>query len=104
MSNDFYVYTFAYDVSGIKSLVLSYRLDNDGKNPLDDVANEVFDPPALGLDCCGPWINVTMTKRPFPAGNESGVVFSVTPTAIADEYYYQRTTTTTTTMVRCSAP
>ena len=70
MTNDFYIYTFAYDVSGIQSLTLHYREDEDGVNPLDDNANEVYDPASHGLSGVGQWINVTMTKTPVNPGNE----------------------------------
>ncbi len=29
-------------MSGIKSVVLNYRLDGDGENPIEDTANEVY--------------------------------------------------------------
>ena len=32
-----------YDVSGIKSVELKYRLDKDGLNPIQDTANEVYE-------------------------------------------------------------
>ena len=39
---DFHIWTFAYDVSGIDKVVLHYRVDKDGVNPLEDFANELF--------------------------------------------------------------
>jgi hypothetical protein len=41
-SSDFYVWTFAYDVSGIKSVFFNYRLDKDGLNPIEDHSNELY--------------------------------------------------------------
>lgn len=41
MNESFYIWTFAYDVSGMKSVTLYVREDADGVNPLDDFANEV---------------------------------------------------------------
>ena len=40
--SDFHVWTFAYDVSGISSVVFNYRKDMDGINPLQDNSNEVY--------------------------------------------------------------
>ena len=39
---DFYVWTFAYDVSGIDSVMFYYRKDMDGVNPIDETSNEVY--------------------------------------------------------------
>ena len=39
--SDFYIWTFIYDVSGMKSVLFNYRMDKDGVNPIDDNANEV---------------------------------------------------------------
>lgn len=40
--SDFYVWTFAYDVSGIDSVMFYYRKDLDGVNPLHETSNEVY--------------------------------------------------------------
>ncbi len=40
--SDFHVWTFAYDVSGMSSVVFNYRKDMDGVNPLEDNSNEVY--------------------------------------------------------------
>ena len=42
LSSDFYVWTFAYDVSGISSVTFYYRTDKDGVNPVDDYSNEIY--------------------------------------------------------------
>lgn len=39
---EFYVWTFAYDISGIASVTFYYRKDMDGINPIEDTANEVY--------------------------------------------------------------
>ena len=39
---DFYIWTFAYDVSGIDSVVFNYRKDMDGVNPTGDISNDVY--------------------------------------------------------------
>ena len=36
MSQDFHVWTFAYDVSGLAAVDLKYRVDADGTNPMTD--------------------------------------------------------------------
>eukprot|EP01094_Clydonella_sp_ATCC50884_P018066 TRINITY_DN3275_c0_g1_i1.p1 TRINITY_DN3275_c0_g1~~TRINITY_DN3275_c0_g1_i1.p1 ORF type:complete len:738 (-),score=134.45 TRINITY_DN3275_c0_g1_i1:204-2321(-) len=87
MPNDFYIYTFVYDVSGVASVTLSWRKDDDGANPLEDSANELYRPEEHGVRGVGAWVNVTMTRTPVAPGNESGVVFNFPPDYIADEYY-----------------
>jgi hypothetical protein len=42
MPSDFTVWTLAYDVSGLQSVELHYRIDNDGQNPLGDFSNETY--------------------------------------------------------------
>ena len=57
-SSDFEVWTFAYDVSGIQSVTLKYRLDLDGRNPLDSIQNETF----AGGDEVNDWMNLPMSS------------------------------------------
>jgi hypothetical protein len=64
----FVVWTFAYDVSGIQSATLRYRVDADGVNPLDDHANELYG----GGPGVGGWVDLAMSIRDFPAGNVYG--------------------------------
>ncbi|MEM9411533.1 MAG: carbohydrate binding domain-containing protein, partial [Planctomycetota bacterium] len=61
-SSDFEVWTFAYDVSGLNSVVLNYRVDADGINPLDSIQNETF----VGGNEVGDWMQVTMTSSNMP--------------------------------------
>lgn len=63
---DFYVYTFIFDVSGLDTVKLYVRQDNDGVNPLSDNHNEVFN---SHRDHVGDWVPVDMTERDFPKGN-----------------------------------
>ena len=56
--SDFEVWTYAYDVSGLQSVTLKWRLDNDGANPLDSIQNETY---AGGAEV-GPWQSVSMTS------------------------------------------
>ena len=94
MNESFYIWTFAYDVSGMKSVTLYVREDADGVNPLDDFANEVrlalglwhmtpatahlpsfsqqqqvFHPEVHGFKGVGPWNAHPMLQRVFPKGN-----------------------------------
>lgn len=56
-SADFSVWTYAYDVSGLASVTLKYRLDNDGINPLSSTQNETY----AGGGEVGAWISVPMS-------------------------------------------
>jgi hypothetical protein len=87
-SSDFHVWTFAYDVSGIQTATVKYRLDNDGLNPLDNNDNETYAGGAGVLD----WQSLSMTYRNFPTGNVANnpeVNFFILPDYIAGEYYAQ---------------
>jgi len=85
-SSDFTIWTFAYDVSGLQSISLKYRLDEDGINPLSDNANDTYS----GGPGVGNWNSTIMTERVFPTGNVTNnpdINFFILPTAIANEYY-----------------
>ncbi|MBC8385403.1 MAG: hypothetical protein H8E57_07785 [Candidatus Cloacimonetes bacterium] len=89
-SSDFYVWTFAYDVSGMQSIELKYRLDSDGINPLTDNDNDIYS----GGTGVGSWNSISMTERVFPTGNVTGnpdIDFFITPNYIANEYYAEIT-------------
>ena len=76
-SADFKVWTYAYDVSGISSATLKYRVDADGENPLSSTQNETF----LGGSEVGTWISLPMTVRSLTSpGN------ILAPIVRADEY------------------
>ncbi len=86
-NGDFWVYTFAYDVSGIPAggVTLRYRLDADGANSTASAQNETY---AGGAEV-GAWQSVAMTRRAFPAGNvynNPSIDFFEMPQYIADEY------------------
>lgn len=88
--SDFYVWTFAYDVSGVQSAVLRYRLDNDGNNPLSNNENETYS----GGSGVQAWQSLTMSYRNFPTGNVASnpeVNFFILPDYIAGEYYAEIT-------------
>ena len=101
MNSEFYVWTFAYDVSGITNIVLKIRKDNDGINPLASKVNEVYSPAALGLNTneVGAWVSVPMTKRTLPAtaaaltaaANNSQInYFSQAVSPVVADYYFAR--------------
>ena len=87
-SSDFFIWTFAYDVSGLQSVTLKYRLDDDGENPISDNNNDTYG----GGTGVGLWISLPMTERDFPADNITGnpdIDFFIMPNYIADEYYVE---------------
>lgn len=87
---DFWVWTFVYDVSGVGSVTLKYRVDPDGSNPTDDVQNETY---AGGADVDS-WQSIAMIRRVFPAGNvnnDPNINFFEMPLYIADQYHAQVT-------------
>jgi len=89
-TSDFYVWTFAYDVSGLSSINLKYRLDNDGENPLSDNDNDTY----VGGSGVGSWNSISMTERIFPTGNVTGnpeIDFFIMPDYIANEFYAEIT-------------
>ena len=83
-NGDFYVWTFAYDVSGVASVTLYYRTSATIPG-ITDTSNKTY---AGGA----PWQSILMTDRPFPAGNvynDPTIDFFEMPTYIADEYSAQ---------------
>lgn len=62
MHSEFYVWTHAYDVSGITNMTLKIRKDSDGVNPLNSNQNETF---AGGAEVGG-WVSIPMTMRELP--------------------------------------
>ncbi len=86
-NGDFQVWTFAYDVSGLASITLRYRIDNDGQRTLANTENETY----KGGPGVGPWQSIPMTARAggFPAGNvynNPTINFFELPQYIAGEY------------------
>ena len=84
---DFWVWTFVHDVSGVTSVTLKYRLDDD--TTVTDM-NRTY----AGGAGVGSWQSLPMTYRDFPAGNffnDPQIDFYVMPTYIADEYYVEVT-------------
>ncbi len=62
MNSEFYVWTHAYDVSGITNIAVKIRKDNDGINTTGNNQNETY---AGGGDV-GSWTSIPMTKRTLP--------------------------------------
>lgn len=91
-STDFYVYTFVFDVSGVKRVQLFVREDKDGVNPLDENYNEVY---TCNNNYVSNWVTFDMVKREFPKGNfynwKGNCFQGLTdlPESIGDEYYFQ---------------
>lgn len=86
MSQDFHVWTFVSDASGVDTVRLVFRFDADGVNPLASTENETY----AGGPEVGAWRSLGMTRRAFPAGNvynNPSIDFSVMPAEIADEYW-----------------
>lgn len=95
MPSEFYVWTHAYDISGIASTQLKVRLDNDGTNSMASNQNETY----AGGSEVGTWITIPMTKRVLPntqttlnaAANNSQINYFITPPELAD-YYFAKVT------------
>jgi hypothetical protein len=91
MPSEFYVWTHAYDLSGVASVNLKVRIDNDGTNPVDSIQNETY----AGGSEVGPWITIPMTKRALPktqtalnaAANNGQINYFITPPELADYYF-----------------
>lgn len=62
MPSEFYIWTHAYDVSGVTSVNLKIRRDKDGTRSLANNHNETY---AGGSDV-EDWITIPMTKRTLP--------------------------------------
>ena len=83
-SSDFHVWTFAYDVSGLSSVKLKFRTDNDGQNPIESTQNETYS----GGAEVNSWTEIEMTRRPMaddPIDPELN--FFILPKAKADLCY-----------------
>ena len=83
-SSDFHVWTFAYDVSGLTSVTLKYRVDLDGKNPISSTQNDTY----AGGSEVEPWQNIEMTRQPMAADpTDPELNFFIQPKAKADLCY-----------------
>lgn len=97
MPSEFYIWTHAYDLSGIVAINVKVRIDNDGVNTMADGQNETY----AGGGGVGPWITIPMTKRILPrtraelnaAANNGQIDYFITPPELAD-YYFARISNT----------
>ena len=97
LPSEFYVWTHAYDLSGVAAVQLKVRFDNDGTNTMSNNQNETY---AGGADV-GAWVSLPMTKRALPntqaalnaAANNGQINYFVTPPELAD-YYFAKITNT----------
>lgn len=100
-TSEFYIWTHAYDVSGITSIVVKIRKDNDGVNSMATTHNETY---AGGTDV-GSWHTIPMNKRELPKtrsalntrANNSQIDYVVFDPAywadpIIADYYFVRVT------------
>ncbi|MCE1190129.1 MAG: T9SS type A sorting domain-containing protein [Ignavibacteria bacterium] len=69
--SDFNVWTYVFDKSGVQSVTLKYRIDNDGINSTQTIDNETY---AGGPDV-GPWIDVAMTGTDKPSSTNPQPLF-----------------------------
>jgi hypothetical protein len=93
MASEFYIWTHAFDISGITSIVVKARFDNDGVNTMANSQNETY---AGGADV-GSWQSIAMTKRELPntqsalnaAASNGQIDYFITPptNGIADYYF-----------------
>ncbi|MEM1083676.1 MAG: hypothetical protein AAGI48_06100 [Verrucomicrobiota bacterium] len=91
MPSEFYIWTHAYDLSGVDEVTLMVRVDADGVNTLANDQNETY---ADGLDV-GDWVEIPMTMRALPntqtdlnnAANNGQINYFITPPELADYYF-----------------
>lgn len=93
MPSDFYLWTHAYDLSGIPNngVTAKVRIDADGVNPLASNQNETY---AGGTEV-GSWISIPMTKRELPktrealnaAASNSQIDYFLPTNEVADYYF-----------------
>ena len=93
MNSEFYIWTHAYDVSGIPdgNLKVKIRIDNDGTNPLASNQNETY----AGGNEVGSWVTVIMNKRELPktraalnaAAANSQIDYFLPTNEVADYYF-----------------
>lgn len=93
MPSEFYLWTHAYDLSGIpqNGVVAKVRIDADGTNPLASNQNETY---AGGAET-GSWISIPMTRRELPktrtalntAASNSQIDYFLPTNEVADYYF-----------------
>ncbi len=97
MPSEFYLWTHAYDLSGIpqNGVVAKVRIDNDGSNPLASNQNETY----AGGPEVGNWISIPMTRRELPKTREAlnaaaanSQIDYFLPTNEVADYYFAKIT------------
>lgn len=91
MPSEFYIWTHAYDLSGVTSVNLKVRIDADGTNPLASNQNETY----AGGSEVGQWVTILMTKKALPnsqsalnaAASNGQINYFVSPPELADYYF-----------------
>ncbi len=91
MPSEFYIWTHAYDLSGITTVNLKIRVDSDGVNPLASNQNETY----TGGNEVGSWITIPMTQRVLPntqnelnaAANNGQINYFIQSPELADYYF-----------------
>jgi hypothetical protein len=101
MNSEFYIWTHAYDLSGIPNgnVRLKIRIDADGTNPVNSNQNETY----AGGSEVGQWVTIPMSKRELPktrealnaaaANSQIDYFLPVQADAVAD-YYFAKITDT----------
>jgi hypothetical protein len=95
MNSEFYIWTHAYDLSGIPNgnVRLKIRIDADGTNPVNSNQNETY----AGGSEVGQWVTIPMSKRELPktrealnaaaANSQIDYFLPVQADAVADYYF-----------------
>jgi hypothetical protein len=95
MPSEFYLWTHAYDLSGIPAngVVAKVRVDADGVNPLASNQNETYS----GGAEVGTWTTIPMTRRELPKSREAlnaaaanSQIDYFLPTNEVADYYFAR--------------
>ena len=97
MPSEFYLWTHAYDLSGIpqNGVVAKVRIDQDGTNPLASNQNETY----AGGPEVGTWISIPMIRRELPKTREAlnaaaanSQIDYFLPTNEVADYYFAKIT------------
>jgi hypothetical protein len=95
MNSEFYIWTHAYDLSGIPNgnVRIKIRIDADGTNPVNSNQNETY----AGGSEVGQWVTIPMSKRELPktrealnaaaANSQIDYFLPVQADAVADYYF-----------------
>lgn len=100
-NNEFTIFTYAFDVNGIKNMTLKIRVDKDGVNPIHDNTNEVYDPQRLAGEqknidpyAVSDWEDYAMNYRKLPPNgmerdkDYNAKYYDPVPASICADLYY----------------